>query len=290
MGQIFDGKRLAAEIKISLQEQVAHLTSQWGRRPALQVLLAGNDYGSLHYAESCIKQANALGFHCELHRLAETATEEEVITEIERVNDDPAIDGLLVQMPLPKHLPANRIINHLRSDKDVDGITDANIAALWKQRTTDYSLFSVPCTPRSVMRILQEMGISLDGKRAVVVGRSNIVGLPVAKLLMNANCTVTVAHSHTRNLPDLLREADIVVAAIGQPKFITADMISENAVVIDVGINSDPLTGKMVGDVDYAAIADRCSWVTPVPGGVGPLTICSLLENTLACYQRHLLS
>ena len=284
---VFDGKQAAVALKEQLAEKISQYSCTYGRTPCLEVILVGNDYGSTRYAESCVKQALSLGMLCRLVRMQETASEQDVTEAVAQANEDNEVDGILVQMPLPKGISAERVISRLRPDKDVDGVTDANVAALWKQRSNDYSRFCVPCTPRSVMRILQTAGVRLDGKRTIVVGRSNIVGLPVSKLLMNENCTVTVAHSHTADLATRLREAEIIVAAIGKAKFITADMVGDGAVVIDVGINSDPLTGKMCGDVDYDSVADKCSLITPVPGGVGPLTICSLIENTLDCYLRH---
>lgn len=280
---IFDGKQLAEEVKSNLKSRIAGLS---GRVPCLSVLLVGDDYGSQRYVASCEKNAALVGLDCRVVRLAADTSEDEVLCTLDSLNNDPTVDGILIQMPLPKQVSQAKVVAKLNPLKDVDGVTDTNVANLWKQKRNDYSRFSVPCTPRSVMRILEAAGIDLDGKNAVVVGRSNIVGLPVTKLLMNANATVTVAHSHTRDLPAVLRKADILVAAIGQPKFITADMVSDGAVVVDVGINSDPETGKMCGDVHFEAVAPKCSLITPVPGGVGPLTICSLMENTLDCYLR----
>lgn len=286
---IFDGKQAAIQAKQDIAARVRKLTDTYQRRPCLQVILVGTDYGSIRYAESCIKQCTSVGMECRWIRLDEQSSQEQVLQVIEQANNDNTVDGILIQMPLPHHLHTETIVQHLSPLKDVDGVTDQNAASLFKQRHNDYSAFCVPCTPRSVMRILHNAHIDLDGKRAIVVGRSNIVGLPVSKLLMNENCTVTVAHSHTRNLPQLVQQADVIVAAIGQPRFITADMIREGSVVIDVGINSDPDTGKMCGDVDFEATEPKCTLITPVPGGVGPLTICSLMENTLDCYERKLI-
>ena len=286
MENCFDGKKLAEEVKSSLRERIESLRSQYGRVPCLSVLLVGDDYGSQRYVASCEKNATLIGLDCRVIRLPEDSAEEQVLSQINALNNDPSVDGILIQMPLPKHISQAKVVATLSPEKDVDGITDTNVAQLWKNKCNDYSRFSVPCTPRSAMRILQAANIDIDGKNAVIVGRSNIVGLPVTKLLMNANATVTVTHSHTRDLPAILRRADIIVAAIGQPKFITADMVSEGAVVIDVGINSDPATGKMCGDVDFENVAPKCRLITPVPGGVGPLTICSLMENTIDCFLR----
>jgi len=283
---VFDGKKLAEEVKASLRERIDTYRIQYGRVPCLAVMLVGDDYGSQRYVGNCEKQTALVGMDCRIIRMPQDSTEEAVLDQLQALNHDDSVDGILIQMPLPKQVRTDRVVATLSPDKDVDGVTDRNVAMLWKQKRSDYARFCVPCTPRSAMRILKAADISLDGKNAVIVGRSNIVGLPVTKLLMNENATVTVAHSHTRDLPALLRGADIIVAAIGQPKFITADMVSEGAVLVDVGINSDPDTGKMCGDVDFAAVADRCAMITPVPGGVGPLTICSLMENTLDCYLR----
>lgn len=283
---VFDGKKLAEEVKSSLRERINTLQRDYGRVPCLSVLLVGDDYGSQRYVASCEKNAALVGLTCRVIRMSGESTEQEVLDQVRLLNDDAEVDGILIQMPLPKHISQAAVVASLSPAKDVDGATDTNVAQLWKQKRNDYSRFSVPCTPRSAMRILEAEGINPDGMNAVVVGRSNIVGLPVSKLLMNANATVTVAHSHTRDLPAILRRADIVVAAIGQPRFITADMISDGAVVIDVGINSDPLTGKMCGDVDFEHVAPKCRMITPVPGGVGQLTICSLMENTIDCFLR----
>ena len=285
---IFDGKTLAEEIKLQLRTKTEDWKKQYGRVPCLSVLFVGDDYGSQRYVASCEKNAATVGIECRVVRMPQDTAEAEVLAALQQLNEDVTVDGILVQMPLPKQVSQAKVIAALDPQKDVDGVTDSNTAQLWKQKRSDYSRFCVPCTPRSAMRILKAAGVELDGKNAVVVGRSNIVGLPVAKLLMNENATVTVAHSHTRDLPALLRRADIIVAAIGQPKFITADMVSEGAVLVDVGINSDPATGKMCGDANFENVADKCSLITPVPGGVGPLTICSLMENTIDCFLRKM--
>ena len=288
MENCFDGKKLAEEVKASLRERIESLRSQYGRVPCLSVLLVGDDYGSQRYVASCEKNAASVGMACKAVRMEQESTEDEVLAQIHALNNDKQVDGILIQMPLPTQISQAKVVATLSPEKDVDGVTDRNVAQLWKNKRNDYNRFCVPCTPRRVMRILEAAGIEIDGKNLVIVGRSNIVGLPVTKLLMNANATVTVAHSHTKDLAAVLRRADIIVAAIGQPKFITADMVSEGAVVVDVGINSDPKTGKMCGDVDYEHVAPKCRMITPVPGGVGPLTICSLMENTIDCFLRML--
>lgn len=282
----FDGKKLAEQTKALLRERMEQYKTQYGRVPCLSVLLVGDDYGSQRYVASCEKQTAEVGMACRVIRMDGQSTETEVLEQLDRLNRDTNVDGILVQMPLPKQVRTEKVVDAISPEKDVDCVTDTNVANLWKQKRNDYTRFPVPCTPRSAMRILEAAGIPLDGAKAVVVGRSNIVGLPVSKLLMNENATVTVAHSHTKNLPDLLRGADVIVAALGKAYFITADMVSEGAVIVDVGINSDPQTGKMCGDVDFANVAPKCRMITPVPGGVGPLTICSLMENVEGCFLR----
>jgi len=284
---IFDGKQLAAEIKLSIAENVRQCQQRYGRVPCLAVLLVGNDYGSERYVASCEKQLMSVGMKCQVIRLPQETTEQDSINQLKELNNNKEIDGILIQMPLPKHISQAKIVSALDPKKDVDGITDFNIARLWTQKGNDYTHFCVPCTPYSALRILRSAHIPLEGKNVVVIGRSNIVGMPVSKLMLNENATVTITHSRTHDLPSILRQADIIIAAIGQPRFITDEMVSKDAVVIDIGINSDPQSGKMCGDVDFENIAHKCSVITPVPGGVGPLTICSLMENTLKCFINN---
>ena len=193
------------------------------------------------------------------------------------------MDGILVQLPLPEHISEARVIETISKAKDVDGFHPLNVAALWQKHPC-----ILPCTPKGIIKMLKAAGVEIKGKRAVVIGRSNIVGLPVAKLLLDENATVTIAHSKTVDLPAVTRQAEILVVAIGRPKFVTADMVSEGAVVIDVGVNRDPDTGKLCGDVDFAAIEPKASVITPVPGGVGPMTICCLMENTIECFLKKM--
>lgn len=286
MVNIFDGKKLAEEVKSDLRERVKRLQTEYGRVPCLSVVLVGDDYGSRRYASSIEKNAATTGLRCRVLRMDGECTEEAVLAQIRALNADKEVDGILIQLPLPQHISQERVLSTLSSEKDVDGVTACNVARLWTEKRTDYSRFSVPCTARSAMRILEASSIELAGKHAVIAGRSPIAGLPIAKLLMNANATVTVAHSHTRDLSSVLRGADIIVSAIGQARFITADMVLEGAVVVDVGINK--VQNQMCGDVDFEHVAPKCSLITPVPGGVGPLTICSLLENTTDCFLRRI--
>ena len=283
---VFDGKAAAAKLLESLSAESVKMRAKYGRAACLSVVLVGEDYGSMRYVASCEKNAHRAGVSCRVIRLPETSSEEDVLEMIRALNSDEVVDGILVQMPLPKHIRQESVVAAIAPEKDVDGVTDANVSRLWKAKRNDYARYCVPCTPRSVMRILEEAKIDLDGKQAVVIGRSNIVGMPVSKLLLNENATVTVCHSHTKDLAAIVRNADIVVAAIGKAKFVGAEMVKEGAVVVDVGINADSATGKMCGDVDTEAVAGLCQMITPVPGGVGQLTICSLMENTMDCFKR----
>ena len=278
-----DGKALAKATKERVAERVKECVARYGRAPHLAVILVGEDPASQSYVKSKGKDAEQVGFRSTTIRMPEATTEKELLDEINRLNEDPEVDGILVQLPVPKHIDEDRVIAAIRREKDVDGFHPLNVANLWlKQPCT------LPCTPKGIIRMLQRAGVEIAGKRAVVIGRSNIVGLPVAKLLLDANATVTIAHSRTRNLPEVTREADILVVAIGRPRFVTADMVRPGAVVIDVGVNRDPGTGKLCGDVDYAAVEPLASVITPVPGGVGPMTIACLMENTVECFLRKM--
>ena len=234
-----------------------------------------------------MKRAELVGVNVVKFVLPEDATKADVLAAIDKVNADDSIHGVLMFRPLPKHLKADQteICNRLDPKKDVDCMTDLSNAGVFEGRS---DLGFAPCTPAACMEILDYYGIDCKGKNAVVIGRSNIVGLPVSKLLLDANATVTMAHSRTRNLGEVTRRADILVVAIGRPKFVTADMVRDGAVVIDVGVNRDPETGKLCGDVDFAAIEPKASVITPVPGGVGPMTICCLMENTIECFLRRI--
>ena len=199
------------------------------------------------------------------------------------MNADDTVDGILVQLPLPDHIREDVIISAIDKSKDVDGFHPLNVAALWMKQPC-----TVACTPKGIIKLLEAAGVEIKGKRAVVIGRSQIVGLPVAKLLLDRNATVTICHSKTVDLPSVTRQAEILVVAIGRPHFVTADMVSEGTVVIDVGVNRDPETGKLIGDVDFANVEPKASVITPVPGGVGPMTICCLMENTIECFLRKM--
>lgn len=276
---IISGKELSTRLKQQMREQVAGFPAEFGRVPHLVVILVGKNPASVSYVTGKAKASEAVGIRNTTIRKPESISEEELLSLIRELNADDGVDGILVQLPLPKHISEDKVIATIAKEKDVDGFHPLNVAALWQKQPC-----TVACTPKGIIRMLKEAGVQIAGKRAVVVGRSNIVGLPVSKLLLDENATVTIAHSRTADLASVTRSAEILVVAIGRPRFITADMVSEGAVVIDVGVNRDPETGKLCGDVDFQAIEPKASVITPVPGGVGPMTICCLMENTIQCF------
>ncbi len=278
---IIDGKQISQSIKDELKLEVAQLEAQYGRRPRLEVIIVGDNPASRSYVRGKIKATEYCGFDGELIELPESVSESDLLAEIARLNQDERVDGILVQLPLPKHIDEQKVIDAISPAKDVDGFHPENVARLWLNEPC-----ILPCTPKGIIVLLERAGVELSGKRAVVIGRSNIVGKPVAKLLLDRNCTVTIAHSRTQDLPALCREADIVVAAIGRAKMITADYIKPGAAVIDVGINRTA-DGHLVGDVDFEAVKDIAGYITPVPGGVGPMTITMLMRNTIECFQNR---
>ena len=283
---ILSGKELSDRLKASMAAEVAGFPAKYGRVPHLAVILVGDDPASVTYVRSKAKASEFIGIRNTTITLPAETSQEALLQEIAKLNADDSVDGILVQLPLPGHIDEISIIAAIAREKDVDGFHPANVAALWRRRTEpeENPLYCVPCTPRGIIRLLKAAEVEIDGKRAVVVGRSNIVGLPVSKLLLNENATVTICHTHTKNLASITREADILVVAAGNPAFIKGDMVKEGAAVIDVGINRDPETGKLCGDVDFEQVAPKASVITPVPGGVGPMTICSLMENTIDCF------
>ena len=283
---ILSGKELSDRLKASMAAEVAGFPAKYGRVPHLAVILVGDDPASVTYVRSKAKASEFIGIRNTTITLPAETSQEALLQEIAKLNADDSVDGILVQLPLPDHIDEISIIAAIAREKDVDGFHPANVAALWRRRTEpeENPLYCVPCTPRGIIRLLKAAEVEIDGKRAVVVGRSNIVGLPVSKLLLNENATVTICHTHTRDLASITREADILVVAAGNPAFIKGDMVKEGAAVIDVGINRDPETGKLCGDVDFEQVAPKASVITPVPGGVGPMTICSLMENTIDCF------
>ena len=277
---IVDGKRVAEKIKEEVKAEVAQIKAEGGRTPALAVILVGNNPASQAYVRGKLKACEVTGIESRLVALPETTDEKELLQHIEALNNDSTVDGVLVQLPLPKGIDADCVIDAIRADKDVDGFHPLNVAALWNG---DAEL--VPCTPQGIMYMLREQNIEVSGKHAVVVGRSNIVGKPIAKLLLDANATVTIAHSRTHNLEEVTKQADILVVAVGRKHFIGSRHVKRGAVVVDVGINRGE-DGKLYGDVDFADVLPLASHITPVPGGVGPLTIAMLMKNTLICYNK----
>ena len=282
---ILSGKELSDTIKSQLAVQVATFPSRYGRVPHLAVVLVGDDPASATYVRNKGRACEKIGIqNSTIHLPAETS-EEALLEQIRLLNEDEGVDGILVQLPLPAHIDELKALYAIAREKDVDGFHPENVAALWRRRTEPETnpQYCVPCTPRGNIRLLKAANVQIEGKRAVVVGRSNIVGLPTSKLLLNENATVSICHSHTVGLAEITREADILVVAVGKPRFITADMVKKGAVVIDVGIDHGE-DGKLCGDVDFEAVKEVASVITPVPGGVGPMTICSLMENTIDCF------
>ncbi|MEE0341058.1 MAG: bifunctional methylenetetrahydrofolate dehydrogenase/methenyltetrahydrofolate cyclohydrolase FolD [Bacteroidales bacterium] len=282
---ILSGKELSDNIKSQLAMQVATFPSRYGRVPHLAVVLVGDDPASATYVRNKGRACEKIGIqNSTIHLPAETS-EEALLEQIRLLNEDEGVDGILVQLPLPAHIDELKALYAIAREKDVDGFHPENVAALWRRRTEPETnpQYCVPCTPRGIIRLLKAANVQIEGKRAVVVGRSNIVGLPTSKLLLNENATVSICHSHTVGLAEITREADILVVAVGKPRFITADMVKKGAVVIDVGIDHGE-DGKLCGDVDFEAVKEVASVITPVPGGVGPMTICSLMENTIDCF------
>lgn len=280
---IIDGKLLSAKLKQEMATLVVSLKEKYGRVPSLVVILVGENPASQSYVRGKIKACAECGFDSQLITMPESVGEAELLSEIARLNADDSVDGILVQLPLPKHIDEEKVIDAIALEKDVDGFHPLNVANLWLGKPC-----ILPCTPKGVMRMIEECGFNVAGCNAVVVGRSNIVGKPMAKLLLDANATVTIAHSRTHNLAEITSKADILIAAVGRARMITADMVKEGAIVIDVGVNRDAETGKLCGDVDFEAVKDKAAHITPVPGGVGPMTITMLMGNTIECFERKM--
>ena len=290
--QLIDGKKTSTEIKQEIAAEVAAMVAEGKRRPHLAAILVGHDGGSETYVANKVKSCAECGFESTLLRFEDDITEEQLLAEVCKLNDNPEIDGFIVQLPLPKHIDEQRVIETVNPDKDVDGFHPVNVGRL---------SIGLPgfksATPAGIIELLRRYNIPTSGKHVVVIGRSNIVGKPVASLLMQkgnpGDATVTVCHSRTVNLPEITRQADIIIAALGKPGFVTADMVKDGATVIDVGTTRVPdATRKsgfrLSGDVDFENVAPKCAFITPVPGGVGPMTICSLMLNTLqAAKQRR---
>lgn len=287
--QIIDGKATAQQIKAEIAEEVNNIVAKGGKRPHLAAILVGHDGGSETYVKNKVLACEACGFKSSLIRFDDTVSEEELLAKVQELNADDDVDGYIVQLPLPRHIDEQKIIMAVDYRKDVDGFHPINVGRM---------AIGLPCfvsaTPLGIITLLQRYGVKTSGKKCVVLGRSNIVGKPMAQLMMQkqyGDATVTVCHSHSATLKEECREADIVIAAIGQPDFVTADMVKPDAIVIDVGTTrvpdaTRPSGSRLNGDVKYDEVAPKCSMITPVPGGVGPMTICSLMKNTLAAAQK----
>ena len=287
---LIDGKATAAKIKEEIRHEVEGLVAHGKKRPHLAAILVGHDGGSETYVKNKVLACDACGFQSTLIRYESDVTEEELLDKVRQLNEDPSIDGFIVQLPLPRHIDEQKVIETIDYRKDVDGFHPINVGRM---------SIGLPCflsaTPLGIVTLLQRYGIETSGKKCVILGRSNIVGKPMAQLMMQkqyGDATVTVCHSRSKTLKEECREADIIIAAIGQPNFVTADMVKEGAVVIDVGTTRVPdATRKsgfrLNGDVKFDEVAPKCSYITPVPGGVGPMTICSLMKNTLEAYKRR---
>lgn len=279
MAKLLSGKAVSARVKEELKKEAAVLTAE-GTKPGLAVVIVGDDPASKVYVANKEKACAELDFYSEKHALPADTTEEDLLALIDRLNNDSKIHGILVQLPLPDHLDDKIIINHILPEKDVDAFHPINVG---KIMIGDFDF--VPCTPAGIMELIKESGVSAEGKECVVIGRSNIVGKPMSMLLLHQNGTVTMCHSRTQNLPEVTCRADILVAAVGIPKFVKADMVKPGAVVIDVGMDRDE-NGKLCGDVDFAEVEPIAGAITTVPGGVGPMTIAMLMRNTLTAAKR----
>ena len=278
---VLDGKAIAKKVRAEVAERAAAFAAKHGRQPGLHVVLVGGDPASQVYVRNKERAAGKCGLAGQVHRLAADTTQEDLVALVEKLNADPAIDGILVQLPLPAPLNAQPVLDAIDPGKDVDGLTPMNAGLLVDGREG-----LRPCTPSGCMRLIDDIGADLTGQRALVVGRSALVGKPVALMLLARNATVTMAHSRTADLEARVRESDIVVAAVGRPEIIRGAWIKDDAIVLDVGINRGD-DGKLVGDVEYEPAAERAGWITPVPGGVGPMTIAMLLANTVTAAERR---
>lgn len=287
---LIDGRKIAAQIKSEIAERVEQLKSKHNKIPHLVIILIGDDGASTTYVDGKVKACKEVGFHYSLMRFAETITEERLLKHIEQINNDDDVDGFIVQLPLPSHISVNTVTEHIRPDKDVDGFTNENFGSI----VSDHPLI-LPATPFGVLELLRRYDIETEGKHCVVVGASRLVGAPLSMMLAeHGRATVTVCHKYSKDLPSITRQGDILIVAVGKPDLVTADMVKEGAVVIDVGTtrvedSSNARGWTLKGDVDFKNVAPKCSFITPVPGGVGPMTITSLLLNTLKVAESRFL-
>ena len=285
--KILNGSALAKKIKSVLAIEIEYLVKKHGRAPKLCIVLVGDDPASASYVKSKQKSCNEIGILCDLSILPYSTSQKDLLALIKTLNNDPDVDGILVQLPLPKHIDQNTILHAIDYKKDVDGLHPMNVGLL---NQSDDAI--IPCTPKGILSLLRAEDIPITGKHCVVIGRSNLVGKPMAQLMLRENASVTVCHSKTRDLPYLTRQGEILIIAIGHPNLVNADMLKEGAVVVDVGINN--VDGKLVGDIynsiDLTNIEKKAAAITPVPGGVGPMTIASLMENVVEIYKRRVIS
>jgi len=293
MTQIINGKEIAQKLRDSLKEEITELKNKFNKVPGLAVVQVGNVAASSVYVKAKTKSANEVGIKVIDHHLDEVTTQVQLLELITKLNNQDNVNGILVQLPLPKHIHEQTILDSIHPSKDADGFHPLNVGKLSIASHNDENLL-IPCTPYGCLLMLKGLGVQLSGKNAVVIGRSNIVGKPMAQLLIKESCTVTVAHSRTKNLPSVCKEADILIAAVGRPEMVKGDWVKENAIVIDVGINRIEIEinkekkNKLVGDVDYTEVEKKASAITPVPGGVGPMTIACLLRNTTIAFKNSL--
>lgn len=282
MAKVISGKILAEKLKNEMKQEVLLLEQKYQRAPHLVVILVGDDPGSVSYVKGKEKASLEIGIKNTTIRKPADITENELLHLIQELNKDVLVDGILVQLPLPKGINQENIINAIDKDKDVDGFHPLNVAALWQKQPC-----TLPCTPKGIIKLLKSENIELCGKNVVVIGRSNIVGLPISKLLLDENATVTITHSKTKNLAQTCAKADILIVAVGKAMFVTKEFVKQGAVIIDVGVNRNLETNKLCGDVDFADCESVASYITKVPGGVGPMTICCLMENTIEAFKKH---
>lgn len=282
MAQIISGKVVSAQVREELKAQTQEMIEKHGIRPGLAVIIVGDDPASKVYVNNKEKGCAEVGYYSEVYRLPAETTQDELLALVKKLNCDDKIHGILCQLPLPKHLDENAVILAIDPEKDVDAFHPVNVGRIM---IGDYSF--LPCTPAGVMRLIESTGVDITGKECVVIGRSNIVGKPQAMLLLHKNATVTICHSRTKDLASVTRRADILVVAIGKADFVTGDMVKDGAIVIDVGMNRR-VDGKLTGDVDFASVEPKASYITPVPGGVGPMTISMLLTNTMTAAKNSL--
>ena len=283
MGNVMYGHELSKSIRETMQLEIQEYVNKGYRKPSLAIVVVGNDSGSHSYVISIMKACANIGIDTVKYEFEDSVSQETLVNTINLLNNNSEIDGIIIQMPLPKHIDTNALIECMDPKKDVDGLTSTNVAKLYSKQKG-----MLPCTPKAVMRMLKEYKVELSGKEVVVIGRSPSVGRPVAQLLLNENATVTVCHSYSKNIANISKRAEVLVVAVGKARFVKQDWISDGTVVVDVGVNMDD-KGKLCGDVDFDAILDKASLVTPVPKGVGPVTTTMLLENVLESYRERVL-